>query len=322
MKTISRAQKALFLSIILTLMLAACGQAAPTLDAAAVATSAVQTVEARFTEQAAQATPTQIPPTAVPPTAALTGTPTAPPLLPTPTLNAGGTAVLPCLSANFLYDVTIPDGMIIAPGATFTKKWRVKNTGTCPWDSGYKLTFASGNAMGTTYSFALPQIVNANQEVDISIDLVAPTTEGYYEGYWRLSTPFGGTIGFGLYDSPLSVKIQVATKGKFAVTGVTYSYTRDPVVGCPVRGAVYTFYAVVTANAEGDVAYHWERNPTDDEEPVSGTLTFKEAGSKTVTFEWTLKPDALQGITRWVALYIDDPNDQQFERVEFVFSCP
>ena len=51
--------------------------------------------------------------------------------------------------AQFVRDVTIPDGSTYAPGATFTKTWRLRNAGTCTW-SGYVLVFDSGDAMNGT----------------------------------------------------------------------------------------------------------------------------------------------------------------------------
>jgi hypothetical protein len=309
---------------IFTLSLGACGTAAP--DAAAIATSAVQTVEARYTAQAAQQ-PTQLPPTAIPPTPTLEPTSTpqaAQPTQPATAPRPQKEPVTPCLSANYVSDVTIADYTIIAPGAKFTKTWRVKNTGSCPWDSGYKLIFDSGNSMGVTTSFSLPQVVYQDQTVDISIELTAPTTEAIYTGYWKLATPFGGTIGFGQYDAPLSVIITSSSNAKkeFSVVSVTYDpIIRTPSTGCPAAGAIFSLTAYISVNSVGNVNYHWVRNPDDGSKPEVDTLNFKESGSKSVTYEWKLKPEAVQG-DRWMAIYIDTPNDILFDKVLFNFSCP
>ncbi len=313
--------KLLALLTLFPLLLSACGAATP--DAAAIATSAVQTVEARYTAQAAQQ------PTAAP-TLEATSTPTLPvqPAQPTntpqPTRPTGGTTT-PCLSANYLADITVADYSIIAPGANFTKTWRVKNTGSCPWDSGYKLIFDSGNAMGTTTSFSLPSTVYQDQTVDISISLTAPTTEGVYTGFWRLATSFGGTMGFGDYNSPLSVIITSATNSKkeFEVVSVRYDpILRAPKTGCPEAGTIYTITAYITVNAAGLVDYHIVRNPDDGSKPDVITLNFKEAGTKAVTYDWRLKPDAVQNIDRSMAVYIDSPNNALFNKMLFNFSCP
>ena len=50
--------------------------------------------------------------------------------------------------AQFVADVTVPDGTRYDPGATFTKTWRLKNIGTCTWTTSYTLVFDSGDADG------------------------------------------------------------------------------------------------------------------------------------------------------------------------------
>jgi hypothetical protein len=306
----------------LALALSACGPAAtpdlqPTPDVAAVSTQAAMTVEARFmTQQAAEAGPTPAPEQAATstPQALATNTPA-----PSPTADSGG---LPCLSASFIADVTVPDGMLVDPGSTFTKTWRVQNKGTCTWDSSYSLVFVSGDQLAAASSYPLTQNVGPEQTADLSIPMTAPSAAGTYYGEWRLLTPWGGTMGFGPYDSPLSVEINTNTKIGFGVADVSYVLVRDPATECPAKGVRYIITANVTANEAGTIRYHWAQNPDDNEPPVQGQINFAAAGTKSVTFEWLLKPDALQGISRWVSFVVDSPAPQEFGRVEFVFTCP
>ena len=44
--------------------------------------------------------------------------------------------------------VTVPDGTVFNPGDTFTKTWRLENTGSCAWTTGTALVFTSGDLMG------------------------------------------------------------------------------------------------------------------------------------------------------------------------------
>jgi len=53
-----------------------------------------------------------------------------------------------CDRAQFISDVTVPDGTTFAPGAAFNKTWRLKNVGTCTWTTSYSLVFDSGEKMG------------------------------------------------------------------------------------------------------------------------------------------------------------------------------
>src|SRR5574338_1618752 len=114
-------------------------------DPNAVFTAAALTVQAMSTFSTTQVTPFNTP-TIPPPAPTNTSAASFPTLaLPTATRAAPPTPV--CDQAQFVRDVTIPDGTVFAPGATFTKTWRIKNAGTCTW-SGYSLVFDSGDSMG------------------------------------------------------------------------------------------------------------------------------------------------------------------------------
>ena len=314
----------------LALFLSACGgSTAP--DAAAIATSAVQTVEARYTATAQAGAQTQAT-TALPtntgapvPTAAATSDATATPEMtstPQP-LDSNGK---PCYAAS-VQDITIPDGMLIAPGAQFTKTWRLFNLGNCVWDSTYALTFDSGDAMGTILKVPLTGRVLPGQSVDISVDLTAPTTEGTYKGYWRMSTPFGGTFGVGTYDQSIYVQILDSSKPK-RDTGATITsiglYSRVPQIGCsPANIAVdYTFQATITANGPVPaVTFHWNTFPNDGSKPFEYKIKFAGAGSQTVNWSWTLQHESIQNITRYVSLTLDGGGDGTSARVPFLFTC-
>ena len=146
-----------------------------------------------------------------------------------------------CDRAQFIADVTIPDGTVIAPGATFSKTWRLKNIGTCTWTTAYDLIFDSGAQMGGPSSAPMPTNVAPGQTVDITISLTAPTTAGTYRGYWKFRNasdiPFG--IGSG---GTLSwwVEIVVLTS-----TTTTPGTPGTPVT--PEAGTVYDFASNVCA---------------------------------------------------------------------------
>lgn len=319
MKTnIVRNLAALATLVAVTLFLSACsGTAAP--DAAAIATSAVKTVEARYTKQAAKA-PTETPI----PTAANTSTPKAVITPATSTPQPVDSNGKPCYKAVFVEDVTIPDGMIVAPGSTFTKKWRVINDGNCTWDQTYSLIFDSGDAMGATQSVALPEVVPPGKDTVLPVNLTASALNGEYTGYWRIATPFGGTFGVGINDQSLIVKINVTDKPKRdeGVSGIDIGlYQRIPAQGCNAKGAAYTFSATITANSAVEVTYHWSRYPDDGSKPEGGRLNFAAAGSKIVNFTWSFQRQAIQDIDRSVALVIDGPTPQTSEKIHFTFIC-
>lgn len=59
-------------------------------------------------------------------------------LIPAMTLPTSASASS-CDWAQFITDVTVPDGTKYEPGETFEKTWRLKNIGTCTWTISYSL---------------------------------------------------------------------------------------------------------------------------------------------------------------------------------------
>jgi hypothetical protein len=159
---------------------------------------------------------TPAPPTAIPvsPTTPATST-TAPTLTPSQT-------TVPCDRAEFVSDVTYPDGTDLAPGAAFTKTWRLRNTGSCTWTSSYSLVFDHGDSMGAAASTQLTTgTVAPGQTVDVSVSLTAPAVAGTYRGYFRLRNTSGVVFGIGPQaQTAFWVEIEVVP----ATTTVTLSY--------------------------------------------------------------------------------------------------
>ena len=209
--------------VISALALTACGggnnaEATPTIDPILIQTEAVQTFSAILT-QTAFAAPTNTP---VP---TQTAAPTFPPLA-TNTIGAGlptfaatsttsGSTANACYGLIFVSDVTVPDNTPVTPGQTFTKTWKVKNSGTCAWDAGFKFAFTSGNAMNGT-AYTLPTAVAAGAVVDISIAMTAPSTAGKVQSNWRMSTAGGQFFGNEVY-----VIVVVGGSTATATTGAT-----------------------------------------------------------------------------------------------------
>ncbi len=133
-------------------------------------------------------TPTELPGTPGTPTPAIT----APP-------NCKDQAVL-------LEDVTIPDNTTMEAGESFTKTWKLQNTGTCPW-IGYTLVFADGDRMGAPESTPVLQTLATNT-VDVSVELVAPIADGAYTGNFSLHNTVDEIVPIGLEDT-MWVKIMV-----------------------------------------------------------------------------------------------------------------
>jgi hypothetical protein len=102
-----------------------------------------------------------------------------------------------CNRAVFVSDITVPDDTIVNADEKFTKTWRFKNTGTCTWNNSYKFVFIGGDKMGAVDSITLPSNVAPGQTIDISIDLIAPSTPGTYKGIWSFEDNTGQQFGLG-----------------------------------------------------------------------------------------------------------------------------
>jgi len=98
-------------------------------------------------------------------------------------------------SAILLQDVTIPDNSQMEAGQKFTKTWEFQNTGTCPW-TGYNLAFAAGDQMGAPLTAPIPD-TTAGEKFQVSVELVAPNTDGQYIAYFTLNDPSGMIVPIG-----------------------------------------------------------------------------------------------------------------------------
>jgi len=178
----------------LALTLTAClpvNPPAPTPDINSIKTSVANTVVAEFTQTASVNTAVPsltpgTPATSVSATATLAGTAT--PL---------GTLIGCIDDANYgdPLDVNIPDNTEMTAGQKFIKTWTIKNTGTCPWRTGYTVVYGFGDGKLNGLPQPITGEVQTGQEAEISVEFQAPTQPGTYTSFWRLSSPNGGPFG-------------------------------------------------------------------------------------------------------------------------------
>ncbi len=133
-------------------------------------------------------------------------------------------------SVTFVSDLTLPDGMIVSPSQALTKTWRVKNTGTTTWGSGYQLAFVSGEQMGGPAAANIPSTASG-QTADLSINITSPSAAGLHTGYFQLRNPGGTYFGPKFY-----VKIYVSSP-----SGYITLLTADP--ASPANASKVRFHA-------------------------------------------------------------------------------
>lgn len=302
----------LFSLFILTgLLLAACNLPKPNAAATAsgdkIGTAAAQTVEALSTQFAPPAT---LQPQATTP---IVFTPSATTLPATSTPNPTSQ---PCDRADFVTDVTIPDGTKLNPGESFVKTWRLKNSGSCTWTTSYRVVFESGNALGAPASFNLPTDVAPGATTDISVQMKAPDAAKDYESNWKLQNPSGTIFGTGSTGSKafwVHITVNSPTQVMFAITKVTITADNNNYNGaCP---HTFNLSAEITSTAAGNVTYFWERS--DGTKTAVQTVVFDSAGKRTVTSTWEVSA-SLDG---WIKIYNDNPNHQYFPQYSIKATC-
>lgn len=149
--------------------------------------------------------------TPVPPTSTPVPTATLAPVIITPITPTFTATAIPCNVAQFVDDVTIPDGTVFTPGSEFTKTWRLKNVGSCTWTTAYDLIFSGGDKLDGPSAVDFPGNVAPGDVIDLSVDLTAPDDEGSYRGNWKLRDGAGNVFGLGKAGAAFYVDIKVSS---------------------------------------------------------------------------------------------------------------
>jgi len=175
--------------------------AGETPDPQAVFTAAALTAEARREEQALAPTATNTLIPTLPPTPTATATE----ILTTTTqaTNPGSTTIPPTSAgpgadrAEFVADISVPDGTVFKANEKFDKTWRIRNVGDSTWTTAYSLIFMGGDLMGSPPTVRFPKEVAPYEIVNVTIPLIAPDTAGSYRGLWKFRNATGELFGVG-----------------------------------------------------------------------------------------------------------------------------
>jgi hypothetical protein len=193
--------------VCISVLIAGCGSspaATPTIDPLVLMTDVAGTIQAEFT-QAALLNPSAT--IAPPPTATPLPIPTQPlPSAPTSPAGASGPApVLPGESpdnATWIEDVETPDGTIFEPGDRFTRIWKIENTGTTIWNTGYRLIYYFGDPImcdEADMNIYIQQSVDPNNQITLSVRMTAPVPHGTYVNHFRMINDKGEVFGDNLF---------------------------------------------------------------------------------------------------------------------------
>ncbi len=211
-------------------------------------------------------------------------------------------------SAAFVTDVSIPDSTVMAPGTPFTKTWRLKNTGSCTWDSSYLIHYISGSTMTQQPGYWIVpqgQTVTPGQTVDISVGMTSPTENGTYKSYWGLKKENGQfmPIQGGANGNSFYVKIGVdngtnGSAGKITAVSIDIELEQGSGTVCTADS---TYFVRAYITADGPTTATYEIGSTAGQisagyftdgylTPVSpveyGTVSFDQAGTKTISYRF------------------------------------
>jgi hypothetical protein len=178
---------------------------APTLDMDLIFTQVGATMEMGYT-QTAQALPTAtstLEPTITP----LPSATSQPLVVTTPTITASPTLAGPtplpvnpatangCYNAALVSEATDPNRTDFKPDDTFTKTWRLINTGTCEWNAEFKIAYVSGNYFGSDTT-KIRQRVGVGLTADVSLEMTAPSgVSGTVVSNWQMVSDTGLLFG-------------------------------------------------------------------------------------------------------------------------------
>jgi hypothetical protein len=175
--------------------------------------------------------------------------------------------------SRFVTDVSVPDNTEFAPGESFSKVWRVRNSGTCKWGEGFLLAYLSDDRMDGPGAVDVPP-KDPEGTVDLRVDLVAPSTPGSHRSTWRLRTPDGRLFGDRVY-----VKIVVVTTPTPTPT-ITATATISPAGAFTVTHPFDTVWQDLGGSASDlgpPIADAVLSHPTAEQEFAGGTMYWRQS---------------------------------------------
>lgn len=246
--------------------------------------------------------------------------------------------------AEFVADVTVPDSSDFAPGAKFTKTWRIKNVGTATWTTGYAMEYVRGTNMAAVSTVSFPTDAPPGGTVELSVEMTAPATPGQYTSLWQFSNAAGVKFGVGPnFNEPIYVLIDVVAGANpgtqpaivpttaatpsgpvnpAKVTKVTISVDNATVKdSCP---HTFVFTAIFVVEGGGLVTYQLEAS-TDTPGfnfvlPSALNSTFNGNGPHTFGVSYNLEIRDTVNAQAW--LHILSPNDLVSDKAAFSLTCP
>jgi hypothetical protein len=92
----------------------------------------------------------------------------------------------------------------VRPGTAFTESWGLRSPSPGRWPDGVRLVFVGGDQMSGREEQLNEPPLTSTETFTVSVDLVAPASDGEYEGTWQVQDAEGNPI-----SEPLPVSVIV-----------------------------------------------------------------------------------------------------------------
>ncbi|KAJ0436922.1 putative PB1 domain, Zinc finger, ZZ-type, UBA-like superfamily, immunoglobulin-like protein [Helianthus annuus] len=142
----------------------------------------------------------------------------------------GSNPSLSKLDSQFVLDVNVLDGTVMAPHTAFTKIWRMRNNGSIVWPYGSQFQWIGGDRLSSSRSVNVEIPVHGlpvDKEIDVAVDFTAPEIPGRYVSYWRMSSPSGEKFGQWVWVV-IQVDASMKNLGETSINLNLPPVTRDP----------------------------------------------------------------------------------------------
>jgi hypothetical protein len=149
--------------------------------------------------------PTQIPSPTSPPTETVVPSPSpTDELSPTPEPTATITQPSCTNIAELDRHLNINEGSVLQPNTLYAKVWRIKNIGTCSWNTNYALTYSDGDESLNQADIPLSNEVQPGETIELRVNFTTPEKGNTYIGNWMLKSDTGLIFGVGSFaDQPI-----------------------------------------------------------------------------------------------------------------------
>jgi hypothetical protein len=207
-------------------------------------------------------------------------------------------------SAQYISDDGL-DGTAYPPNSAFTKTWKLKNTGTCTWDSTYLVYQISGALMTQQPGYWLlkqGQEIEPGETVDVSIGMTSPLENGSYRSYWGLKdtngqpVPIQGGVDGNSFYVDIRVDDGTVQQGRVIATTINIQPEQGSGEACTSASTYFVQASITTDGAvsasyeigssAGQISAGYFQDANGQYPYVTGTLDFDGAATKTINLRF------------------------------------